>query len=175
MPFRRGGFSRRNRAFSLQPVDSNKNIAFISDSTGTTSIATTFVNTVDSATLAVPTDVERGCSIKAFWISLDFCGLGATGVRQVTRCYIIKNPGANLAPPTPGTEGTSNEKKFIFKEWQQMTMRNQNGNPPYHWEGWIKIPKRYQRFGANDLLQMVYATDTSAGHITAQIIYKWYK
>ncbi len=176
MPFRRGGFSRGRRGgFSLRPVNSNKNIAFISDSTGTTLIATTFVNTVDSAALAATIDVERGCNIKAFWISLDFCGLAATGVRQVTRCYIMKNPGANLTPPLPGSEGSSNEKKFIFKEWQQMTMRNQDGNPPYHWEGWIKIPKRYQRFGANDLLQIVYATDSAAGHITMQIIYKWYK
>ncbi len=163
------------RGLGLRPVNSNKNIVFIVDTPGVAITSTTFVNTVDSAALASTIDVERGCSIKAFWISLDFCGLAASGVQQTTRVYIIKNPGSNLVNPLPGTEGSSNEKKFIFKEWQQMTMRNQDGNPPYHWEGWIKIPKRYQRFGANDLLQVVYATTSAAGHISMQIIYKWYK
>ncbi len=172
MPYRRGGFSRR--AASLRPVVSNKNVRYLEDSIGVALGQKVLVNTVDSATLAATGDVQRGCSVKAVWISLDFCGLAATGVLQSTTVFLMKNPGQNLTVPLPRTEDSSNEKKFIFKTWNQMTMRNQDGNPPYHWEGWVKIPKRYQRFGAADTLLLAYACTTAAGHISIETIYKWY-
>ncbi len=114
----------------------------------------TVASAVDAPTTASAISVERGSTIKAIYLSLDICGLAATGVLQTTSVYMVKNPGTNLTLPAPRTEGTSNEKKFIFKTWNYMTMRNQDGNPPYHWEGWIKIPKRYQRMGTNDEIQM---------------------
>ncbi len=57
-----------------------------------------------------------------------------------------------------------------------MIMRNQDGNAPLHWEGWIKIPKRYQRFGQDDTLilsQVVTAGLT--GHFSIKYLFKWYK
>ncbi len=175
MPYRRRGSFGRGRGFGLRPVNSMKNVVYLEGSSGTTIQTTILANAVDNAGLAAGADVERGCSIKNIWISLDFCGLAATGVQQTTRVYLLKNPGANLTPPTPGTEGTSNEKKFIFKSWHQMTMRNQDGNPPYHWEGWVKVPKLYQRMGSNDNISLSVATTNAAGHISAQFLYKWYK
>ncbi len=167
----RGGF---RRALALRPVDSIKNVRYLEASVGITAVNTVIANAVDTPTTAVTNDVKRGCSIKAVWISLDICGLAGTGVLQTTTCYLMKNPGANLTPPTPRTEGSSNEKKFIFKTWNYMTMRNQDGNPPYHWEGWVKIPKRYQRFGTDDQLQLVFACTTAAGHLSLMSLYKWY-
>ncbi len=121
-------------------------------------------------------DIHQGSIIKAVWIVMDLCGLAATGVNNVCAAYLMKNPGDNLVPPTPSTEGTSNEKKFIFKEWSGMCMRNQDGNAPLHWEGWVKIPKRYQRFGLDDTLNIVLAcvTSTLTGHFSIQTIYKYY-
>ncbi len=168
---RRGG----NRRSSLgNIVNSTKNVVYIEDAIGTTKTNQILINAVDAATLASSIEVTRGCNIKAVWVSLDFCGLAATGVLQSTTVYLMKNPGANLTTPTPRSEGTSNEKKFIFKTWNQMTMRNQDGNPPYHWEGWIKIPKRYQRFGAADQLVMTFVCTTAAGHFSVMALYKWY-
>ncbi len=86
----------------------------------------------------------------------------------------MKNPGANLTTPTPRTEGSSNEKKFIIKTWNYMTMRNQDGNPPYHFEGWLKIPQRYQRMGAADQWVIVTVCTNAAAHFTLQAIYKWF-
>ncbi len=124
-------------------------------------------NTVDS-------DCHRGGHIKAIWISLDMCGLAASGALQNTSAYLFKNPGANLTAPGVFAVGTSNEKKFVIKHWVAMTMRNQDGNPPYHWEGWIKIPKLYQRMGTDDTWEMVIGTDTGTGHGLTQSIYKEY-
>ncbi len=121
------------------------------------------------------TEVSRGCTIKNVYISVDFCGLAGSGAIQSTTVYLMKNPGDNLSFPVPRTEGTSNEKKFIFKTWNYMTMRNQDGNPPYHWEGWVKIPKRYQRFGVDDKLVMISATSTLTAHLSVMAIYKWFR
>ncbi len=178
MPFRQRGFSRRRRSNNLRPVDSNKNIVFLTGSTVTASNNIIIIAlTVDNALLATATQVERGCTINNVWMSLDVCGLNATGINNQIAMYIMKDPGTNLTPPLASTEGTSNEKKFIFWERQAMVMRNQDGNNPYHWEGWIKIPKVYRRFGADDRLLLLIrnTTPTSTGHFTCQFIYKWYK
>jgi len=89
---------------------------------------------------------------------------------------MMKNPGDNLVLPAPESVGTSNEKKFVFKQWKYMIMRNQDGNMPFHWEGWIKIPKRYQRMGTDDTLILgAECTTALTGHWSAQCIYKWYR
>ncbi len=156
-------------------MDSTKNVTHNEASVGTTIGEIVIANAIDSPTNAVVNSIQRSSTLKAVWMSLDFCGLAATGVLQTTRVYLMKNPGNNLTPPLPGTEGSSNEKKFIFKEWTQMTMRNQDGNPPYHWEGWVPIPKRYQRFGIDDRLVLEFACTNAAGHLSLETIYKWFR
>ncbi len=175
MAFRRRGSYRRNSGMGLRPVDSMKNVVYLEASTGTAATENIIALAVDTPTTAVANAVQRGSVIKNVWISLDVCGLAATGVLQTTTMYLFKNPGSNLTAPIPRTEGTSNEKKHIFKTWNAMTMRNQDGNVPYHWEGWVKIPKRFQRFGTDDRLAIITATTTAAGHSTFNFIYKWFR
>ncbi len=130
---------------------------------------------VNSPVNTVTTDVRIGSIIKAIYCIIDGCGLGGTGVLNNLLFYVMKNPGDNLTEPAPNSVGSSNEKKFIFKQWIFMIMRNQDGNAPFHWEGWLKIPKRYQRMGTDDTFQFVHAcTSGVTGHISAQFIYKWY-
>ncbi len=159
----------------MRPViNSMKNVVDFSANPGTTIASALIANATNNPLSTVATDVENGCIIKAVWVAFDVCGLAATGIQQKTGVYIFKNPGNNLNQPSPFAVGTSNEKKFVFKQWSMMTMRNQDGNPPFHFEGWLKIPKRYQRFGTDDQLQLLHITDTAAGHISGQFIYKWY-
>ncbi len=135
-----------------------------------------FAKAVTTPSPTVASDVAHGCIIKAVWVSLDVCGLSGTGVLNNFNAYMIKNPGNNLTLPAAQSVGTSNEKKFIFKEWSAMIMRNQDGNNPYHWEGWIKIPRRYQRMGTDDTLAVgVNCTATLTGHFKIETIYKWYR
>ncbi len=158
----------------LATVNSEKHVVDWAFGTTQTNTVTLLAKAVTAPSNTVDTDCHRGGQIKAIWISIDFCGLATTGARQEHSAYLIKNPGDNLTPPGAFAVGTSNEKKFVFKQWHQMTMRNQDGNPPYHWEGWIKIPKRYHRMGTDDTLQMVIGTDTATGHCSGQVIYKEY-
>ncbi len=176
MPGYRRGFSRRRGALSLRPVNSIKNsVAFSGglSSTPDVSILAKAVNSPQSA--AAPEEVVHGSTIKAMWIVLDVCGLGGTGVLNTFERFMMKNPGANLTPPSPDSVGTSNEKKFIIKQWFGMIMRNQDGNAPLHWEGWIKLPRLYQRMGTDDLWQIsLKSTSGVTGHFSLQAIYKWF-
>ncbi len=159
----------------LPVINSIKNVVSITASTGTTIQAVLIAKAVNTPLSTVQNDVSNGCVIKAIWCSVDVCGLAATGVLQRTNFYIIKSPGDNLTAPSPFAVGTSNEKKFVIKQWQVMTMRNQDGNPPFHWEGWIKIPRRYHRMGTDDTWRLQVETTTAAGHFSGQFIYKWYR
>ncbi len=160
---------------SLNVINSIKNVHLGTASTGTTPLTLTFAKAVNTPLSTNSSDVSNGCIIKAVYCIIDVCGLAGTGVLQITDFYIFKNPGANLTPPAPNSVGTSNEKKFVFKQWRAMTMRNQDGNVPFHWEGWLKIPKRYWRMGTDDLLTLVFQTSTAAGHLSASFIYKWFR
>ncbi len=171
MPYRRRGSFRRRM---LAPINSLKNDFVKVDVTSVALRALILAKAVDNPATTVDSDCKNGSIIKAIWISLDFCGLAATGVQQTTAVYLFKNPGANLTAPTAFGVGNSNEKRFVIKSWHQMTMRNQDGNPPYHWEGWIKIPKKYQRMATDDLWTLQYATDSAAGHLSVHTIYKYF-
>ena len=172
MPYRRGGFSKKLR---LVTINSEKHVVDNEWSTTTTNVVKVIAKAVTAPSNTVDTDCHRGGQIKAIWVSIDFCGLATSGALQKTIFYLIKNPGDNLTGPNPFSTGSSNEKKFIIRQWQFMMMRNQDGNPPFHWEGWIKIPKRYQRMGTDDTWKLEYKFSAVGGHISSQFIYKWYR
>ncbi len=156
-------------------INSIKNVLDNSASVGTGTATMLIAKAVNSPLSTVATDTSNGCVIKALWLSFDVCGLAGSGTLHRTALYLAKNPGDNLTLPGPFAVGSSNEKKFVFRQWQFMTMRNQEGNSPNHWEGWIKIPKRYQRMGTDDTLGLTFSCSVSAGHLSVQSIYKWYR
>ncbi len=153
-------------------VNSEKHI--VDDSIAVTTInqSTLIAKAVTAPSNTITTDCHRGGIIKAIWISIDFCGTTTSGVQQNTMAYLMKNPGDNLTPPGVFVVGSSNEKKFVFKTWTSMTMRNQEGNPPYHWEGWVKIPKRYQRMSTDDIFEITVGNNIGTGHFYVNSIYK---
>ncbi len=168
---------RRNRGLSLRPVNSITNRIVATAGLTGTQVNQTLAKAVDApASGSAPEEVSHGSSIKAIWLSLDACGLGGTGVLNNFDGYLFKNPGANLTPPLPISAGNSNEKKFIIKQWHGMIMRSQDGVSSLHWEGWIKVPRRYHRMGTDDLWQIVVqATSGITGHFSVNAIYKWFR
>ncbi len=173
MPYRRRGSYRRSNLGAI--VNSIKNVVNSTLGLTTTLQQVPLVLAVNSPVSTTQNEVSNGCLVKAIWLSIDFCGLAATGILQRASVYLAKNPGNNLTMPDAFAVGTSNEKKFVFKMWTQMTMRNQDGNPPYHWEGWVKIPKRYQRIGTDDQISIFAEVDSATGHFSVEAIYKWYR
>ncbi len=176
MPGRYSGRRRSRNAYPRAIVTSIKNRHFVSTTTSGTIANSIIAKAVNSPVPSVDNDVSHGCIIKAIWCSFDGCGLGGTGVLNNMHFYIIKNPGNNLTDPNPLSYGASNEKKFIFRSFKFMIMRNQDGNVPFHWEGWIKVPPRYQRMGTDDTIKVVFNnTAALTGHFSAEFIYKWYR
>ncbi len=167
---------RSRRSFGLgNIIDSIKNSKNFAVGTTGTKQTVLIAKAVDTPVTTSDSDVKRGSIIKAIYCILDGCGLGGTGVLNDMNFYLFKNPGANLTAPNPISVGTSNEKKFIFRQWHFMIMRNQDGNLPFHWEGWLKIPKRYQRMGTDDRIDLIIQnTSGLTGHFSGQFIYKWY-
>ncbi len=171
MPGYRRASSRRGMAPIIVSI---KNEHFAQAGMSGTTAAVNIAKAVTSPSPTVSSDCAHGCQIKAIYIVLDFCGIGGSGVLNVGDVYLFKNEGANLSGPAPISVGTSNEKKFVIKTWRSMIMRNQDGNLPYHWEGWVKIPKRYWRMGTDDVWQLVHAcTSGLTGHISVLALYKW--
>ncbi len=166
----------RRRSYPRSIVTSIKNQ--VNASLGSTGTAQTLV-LAKAVTTPSPTsqpDVSHGCLIKAIYLTINGCGLAGTGVLNNMNFYLMKNPGNNLTPPAVLSVGTSNEKKFVFRQWMFMIMRNQDGNVPFHWEGWIKIPRRYQRMGTDDVINLTFAnTAAVTGHFSMECIYKWYR
>ncbi len=175
MPYgRRGSYGRRRN--SLTVVSSIKNVRDFSGGVTGTKLVNTAIKAVAAPSSTVDTDVQNGCKIFRIWVVVDFCGIGGTGVLNNIGVYLMKNPGDNLTPPDPFSVGTSNEKKFVIKQWFSMAMRNQDGNNPYHWEGWVRIPRVYQRMGTDDTWDFVVeCTAALTGHWSYQIIYKWFR
>ncbi len=180
MSFRRFGgrrsFGRKGR---MRPViDSNKNIvsAFTALAAGVKNNVT-IAEAQDSATLAVTQDVERGCAIRAVWVEfwITSTALVSEGVTTGVDLYFWKNSGSNLTSPIPGTEGSSNEKKYIFKVWKGLIGSRKEGYPPYSWKGWIRVPRGHQRMAANDLLQITLQSTGVNALFCHKFVYKWYK
>ena len=170
-----GRYSTRRRS-GMSMVNSIKNVHGTVFGITSSNSSNDIAKAVNTPSSTVETDVSNGCKIFRMFVSLDVCGLAGTGVLNVADMYIMKNPGDNLTPPLPSSVGTSNEKKFVIKQWNAMIMRNQDGNVPYHWEGWIKIPKIYQRMGTDDTWSMnVACTSGVTGHFSYQVIYKWFR
>ncbi len=178
MSFRRFSPKRRRRSGLGSIVNSEKNIipAFTAVAAGAT-IAITIAIAVNAADNTTINEVTRRCKLKAIWMELwvyDSAEI-AVGTTTGVDAYIWKNPGANLTAPTPGTVGSSNEKKFVFKSWKGLTGPRTQGSLPYTWKGWIKIPPRYQRMGTDDLFQFVLRATGSAQIVCTNFIYKWYQ
>ncbi len=176
MPFRRRGSYGRSRMGPVSVTNKN-NPSLLTAGVAGTQQNITLARAVDSATNAVTVDVQRGCVIKAIWLEFWANGTASTppidSVSSIIDVYMMKNPGANLTPPVPSTQGSSNEKKFIFKTWKGILTNRSQGTPLYNWRGWIKIPKLYQRFGADDLLQLVVIFSGQDGLLCNTSIYKW--
>ncbi len=179
MPFRQRGFSGRRRTNRLGSiVDSNKNsISLLTGEIAGTNTNEIIALTVDAAANATANEVTRGSHIYRIWLEfwVNTTVDSAIGVTNAFEMYICKNPGANLTLPTPGTVGTSNEKKFVFKEWKGLIGARTDGYPPYYWRGWIKVPKIYQRMGADDTFNLVSLSSGVNAINCRKIVYKWFK
>ncbi len=178
MSFRRRGSFRgigNFRRTGMRPViNSIKNeINSVQGVVAATNLVLEIAKAVDNRVTANATEVNNGSVIKAIWVEFWYYGLSASNTNDIFDAYIIKNPGNNLTNPNPGTVGTSNEKKFVIKEWKGLTGNKSLGGSPYWFRGWVKLPRRYWRMGTDDIWFLVVRSPTT-GNFCSKFIYKWF-
>ncbi len=159
-------------------INSIKNVqSVVTPAAVSTTAFVLIAKAVNTPLSTVATDVSQGCKIKAIWceIWIQSSAVAAEGISVFVDAYIWKNPGANLTAPAPTSVGTSNEKKFVFKQWKGLIGSRTQGTPFYFWKGWLRIPKIYQRMGTDDLLQLVFRSEGTASLLCSEFIYKWYR
>ncbi len=166
---------RRKRGSSLgNIVNSVKNMVNTTFALTSTIGGLDFALAVDSPTLAVTKEVKRGCLIKAVFIEFWVIGKLTAGTLNSFNWYIIKNPAGSLTRPTPGLEGASDEKRYIFLSGRGLLSTAEAGFA-YSVRRWVKIPKIYQRMGSDDRLSLLMQSQTAAaGNVCIQATYKWY-
>ncbi len=177
-------FRARNRqALRLRPVNSLKHIVdTASFTTGVVITEIPLIQAVASPVLNNVTQVEQGCTVSSIFLRVEV--LGSAEFVQVPRIYmaIMKKPGGNPANVSPNAVGQDDDKRFVIH--QEMTMvSNQTGGlstfPRTMFQGVIKIPRSYKRFGFNDelvaLFQNSLSETTGIVNVCVQCIYKEFK
>ncbi len=172
-------FGRRRRPNRLgQVIDSNKNVVDLLVATAAGAQTNTDIAiAVDAAANASKKEVTRGSKIFKIWLefSVRLSATAIVGISTLFDAYLMKNPGSNLTPPGAGSVGSSNEKKFVFKQWKSFLGAETEGASRYSFRGWIKIPKVYQRMGADDTFVFSIAAVGANDIYCMKAIYKWYK
>ncbi len=126
--------------------------------TGTKQLIT-LIDSVNSASANLATEVEEGAEIRAIYVEL-WLQNSAGDAEQIV--VIEKTP--NQAGPTFAQMAalfTYPNKKNILFTHQGLGSNDGTGNPQVIHRGWIKIPKGKQRFGLGDKLIMSIANISS--------------
>ncbi len=150
--------ARFRRQLALRPVNRIKHVA---DSSATlaknTVIAQTLIAANDNPVLANFAEVLTGSKVYGIYLNVQVASNEAHVAGAIPNVYliIVKNPGGNLVFNNPNAIGSDDNKRFVIH--QEMLMIENAGagsNPKTLFNGVIKIPKGYSRFGPNDLLQL---------------------
>ncbi len=160
------------RHSNLHPINSVKNII---DGTflGVAAAAITPVSLalgVNNYAGAV-TEVPIGAKISSVYLFFQI--LPTAGTANVD-WYIWKNPGNALPDPVPGATGGNPQRRYILHEEKGIPGNAADGAYPLTFKGVIKIPRGRQRWGENDLLELVFR-GADIHNACVKCIYKFYQ
>ncbi len=171
MPFR-----NRNR---LRPINTLKHtIDQQSVISAGTQAGFTLVNAVDNAVSTVPTDNDIGAKVSSIFLNVQVVNsTNATGAINNAYMYVIGNPGANIAVssfPLVNAVGSSDFRKQIFHQEMAMLSDANDSIPITLFKGVLRIPRKFQRQGVNDVITIVIGTPAGGPEIDVciQCIYK---
>ncbi len=141
---------------AVRPVQRIKHVVdFNATLAKATQINNVLVDTTDTPTLADTNGVLTGAKVNGVYLRLEVASNDAIDVGAVPNVYmsITKNPGGNIATPTPNLVGGDDNKRFVIhQEMLMIENKGQGSNPRVLFNGVIVIPKGYRRFAPNDQL-----------------------
>ncbi len=175
MPYR-----NRNR---LRPVNTIKHVVDLQNTvTAGQRMVSNLVSVTDNpVTGSDPTECEVGSYVRSVFLNVQVVNSGAgAGSIQNAYMYVIYNPNGMISTPDLpelNEVGTSNQRKQVFH--QEMAMLSDVGDsiPITLFKGVLKIPRKAQRNGINDFIQIAYGTPVGGVQLDVciQCIYKEYR
>ncbi len=149
---------------ALHPVQRVKHIIDAEGSVDDTPIiSVVLVQASDTPVIGSVTQVITGAKVHGIYLHVEVSHTSGTG-RPNIYMMIFKNPGGNLSNGSfvPKGEGAFDNKKFVMhQEMILMSGDAGNGLPRPLFNGVIKIPRGYNRFGPGDQLVMNIVTGTA--------------
>ncbi len=142
----------------LRPVHRIKHVV---DAEGTVddtpNVGVDLINSVDAPVLGSTNQVMVGSKVSGIYLHLECIHISGVG-RPNFYMIVRKNPGNIFAIGTqdPKLIGLSDEKRYVLH--QEMVMGSGdagNGLPRVVFNGVIRIPRGFSRFGPNDRLQLI--------------------
>ncbi len=145
----------RRRSLALRPVHRIKHVVDASSALASaTALNQVLILSVDAPVLGSPTQVETGSKVYGLYLKVVVASNETEVVGAIPNVYMIvaKNPGGNLSFASASSQGSSDNKRFVIHQEMVMIENSKGGNPTTLFDGVIKIPKGYSRFGPNDNL-----------------------
>ncbi len=170
--------ARFSRALALRPVQRLKHVT---DQSATLAKATDLPLTVilakDAPALAQEEEVQTGSTVHGIFLRAIVASNEALVSGAIPNCYLIvfKNPGNNLTLPASNAVGADDNKRFVIHQEMVMIENRISGIPTTIFNGVIKIPKGYKRFGPNDRLQVQFLCPAINISLCLQCIYKEFR
>ncbi len=163
---------------ATRPVHRIKHVVdFSATLTAGSTLTQNVIVSVDAPVLASTTQVETASKVYGIYLKVEVASNEAQDVGAIPNVYlgVYKNPGANTTAPIMNAVGSSDNKRFMIHQEMVMIDNKLGGNPRILFNGVIKIPKGYARFGPGDLLQVfVFATALNIA-VCGQVHYKEFR
>ncbi len=169
-------FRNRNR---LRPVNTLKHTIDQQNTIAAgTAIDIQLVKCVENAVSTTAIENDIGSHVRSLFLNIQVINsIDAVGTINNVYMYIFGNPGDNVpgvSIPAVNIVGTSDFRKQIFHQEMAMLGDQADGIPITLFKGVIKIPRKFQRLGVNDVINVRVGTPTGGAEIDAcvQCIYK---
>ncbi len=177
---RRRGFRRRGgfyRTFAKRTSIKSQQVLTAAAEAGGVNRTVDLLSVVDNYT-GTAGQLKTGSIVKWFYFEISI-GWADVNDANGTRIdwYLIKDPNqafvnAGNFPAIPFTTADA-ARRFVIKAGAGTLGVGSQGSVPYVWRGFIRVPKKLQRCGDNDIWNLRYRiTDINSLNIHAMIITK---
>ncbi len=166
------------RQMAIRPVHRIKHVVDLSATLAkATDLPLNLIIAKDAPVLANTTEVETGATVNGFYLKVVMASNQVTEAGAIPNFYMIifKNVGNNLTAPSPNAVGADDNKRFVLHQEMVMVQNQVSSNPTTVFNGVIKIPKGFKRFGPNDRLVLIVLSPAVDISVCAQCIYKEFR
>ncbi len=167
---------RGRRRNYLRPVNTLKHV--IDNQGGLIGGTQAFVDIVTGKDNPVFASNPEACSIgshvRSIFLNIQVAATGTASLANVY-FYIYGNPGGNIGTgqvPNGNVVGTSEFRKMVFHQEMMMTEKNTTAFPRTLFRGVIKIPRKFNRIGADDKITIALFSPGVNYDYCFQCIYK---